>query len=148
MARALELQAEIAEKTCTSIIAIEEEITSRVRRVPPYSEQTVACLLLGLRETEGSRPSLKKLGPSPSDGKRGMGYDFSSKFIAATRRTARISFLAQGQVAWPDDRANSEGPKRMPLCHRCECQYLPAHAGGGSPKCARSTRNYSSHDSQ
>jgi hypothetical protein len=46
-ARALELQAEIAEKTCTSISAIEEEITSRVRRVPPHSEQTVAYLFLG-----------------------------------------------------------------------------------------------------
>jgi len=71
------------------------------------------------RETEilGQSEEAWPIGVSPSSGKRGMGHELSSKLIGAT---ARIFFFAQGPDVWPDDTADCEGAKRMPLCHRRE----------------------------
>jgi len=69
-----------------------QEITYRRRRVPARSEQTVACLsgeLGGTQKVVGQSEEHQPVAVSLSAGKRGMGYESSSKFIGATGETAR-----------------------------------------------------------
>ena len=69
-----------------------QEITCRRRRVPAQSEQTVACLSGGLGGTQkvvGQSEEHQPVAVLLSAGKRGMGYETSSKFIGATGETDR-----------------------------------------------------------